>query len=583
MRKEDDNAFRAVTVRERCLGKVFNTLFICLAAALAASLHIASADTKEAPVGLVLSAAGSKLLRADTLTPLAAQPGDLLFSGDGLRTEADSASFLFRPSKVSQNLSPSGEVRLDLKEPKVKAGKICEQPARACTLPQTLRVAGASQQDYGGTMTRGINKSDVPPIPHDKLPADVLAELAPLDVALAANSKDQAALVAEAAVFESHKLVPNALEVYYKLREQWPDAIWVKGKIFELEEALALQAAATTAAGPGGKTYALLVGISKYAKPELNLQFAHADATTFASLLESPRGGGLPPENILLLTDQAATTAAVRNGFQDFLKRRATKNDTVIILIAGHGIADGKNAFIITYDSDPQDLKSTGLPMADLRSLFQEQVARLGRVLLFVDVCKSGIIGTIKSTAVNAEVANFQNVEGGDLLAMMSARPKEFSFEGPEFGGGHGAFSYYLLKGLAGAADENSDGVVDGEELTAYVSNSVPKVTNGHQHPTNISPGSVNFKLSDLTKPGINLARKSIDSRTGQPRLVASTAAEAAFVEEQASEDVDRFTAAVNGGRILPDQPDNPFAALQQLKTELDSAQYTQPPNTLPI
>ena len=47
-------------------------------------------DTKEEPVGLVLSAAGSKLLRADTETPLAARPGDLLFAGDGLRTEARS-------------------------------------------------------------------------------------------------------------------------------------------------------------------------------------------------------------------------------------------------------------------------------------------------------------------------------------------------------------------------------------------------------------------------------------------------------------------------------------------------------------
>src|SRR5260370_14889238 len=289
MVSENANASRAATIRERRSGRFFNTLFVCLAVALAASLHIASADTKEAPVGLVLSAAGSKLLRADTLTPLAAQPGDLLFSGDGLRTEADSASFLFCPSKVIQTLSASGEVRLDSKQPKVKAGKISEQPARACTLPQTLRVAAASQQHYGVTMTRGINKSDVPPIPHDKLPADVLVELAPLDVALAANPKDQGALVAEAAVFENHKLVPNALEVYYTLRDQWPDAVWVKGKIFELEEALALHAAATTAAGPGGKTYALLVGISKYAKPELNLQFPHAASNTFARLPESPR------------------------------------------------------------------------------------------------------------------------------------------------------------------------------------------------------------------------------------------------------------------------------------------------------
>jgi len=556
-------------------------LRFCITIALAVSLHIANADTKEAPVGLVLSAAGSKLLRADTLTPLSARPGDLLFAGDGLRTETDSASFLFCPSKAINTLSPSGEVRLDAKQSKVKSGKISEQPARACTLPQTLRVAAASQQHYGVTMTRGA-KSDVAPISHDKLPADVLAELGTLDAALAANPKDEAALIAEAAIFENHKLVPNSLEMYYKLREQWPDAVWIKGKIFELEEALAAQIAAATAAGPGGTTYAVLVGISKYAKPELDLQYPHADATTFASLLESPRGGGVPRENILLLTDKEATTAAVRNGFQDFLKRRATKNDTVIILIAGHGIADGKDAFIVTYDSDPQDLKSTGLPMAELQALFQEQVAQVGRVLLFVDVCKADTIGTIKSNSVNAGVENFKNVDG-ELLAMMAARRKELSFEGPEFGGGHGAFSWYLLMGLGGAADENGDGIVDGEELASYVEVNVPKVTNGRQHPTNISPGSVNFKLSDLKKPGINIARKIMDSRTGQPRLVASTAAASAFLEEQAAEDVDRFTAAIGSGRILPDQPDNAFAYLQKLKPELDAEQYKQRENQLRI
>src|SRR5580658_361047 len=87
------------------------------------------ADTKEEPVGLVLSATGSKLLRADTETPLAARPGDLLFAGDGLRTETGPASFLFCPAKAIETLSPSGEVRLDAKAPKVRSGKITEQPA----------------------------------------------------------------------------------------------------------------------------------------------------------------------------------------------------------------------------------------------------------------------------------------------------------------------------------------------------------------------------------------------------------------------------------------------------------------------
>src|SRR5262249_23757142 len=82
------------------------------------------------PVGLVISAGGSKLLRADAETPLAARPGDLLFSGDGLRTESSAASFLFCPAKAIDTLSPSGEVPLYAKQPKGQTGKISGSPTR---------------------------------------------------------------------------------------------------------------------------------------------------------------------------------------------------------------------------------------------------------------------------------------------------------------------------------------------------------------------------------------------------------------------------------------------------------------------
>src|SRR5580704_10848582 len=549
---------------------------------------LAWADTKEEPVGLVLSAGGSKLLRADTETPLGARPGDLLFVGDGLRTETSPASFLFCPAKAIHTLGPAGEVRLDAKQPKVKAGKISEQPARACTLPQTLRVATASQQHYGVSMTRGINKPEVPPTPRDKLSPDVQAELAPHDSALAANPKDPAALIGEATIFENHKLTANALEMYYKLRELWPDAVWIKSKIFELEEGLASQAAAATAAaGTGGKTYALLVGISKYQKPELSLQFADADANVFGQLLQSPRGGGLMPDNVLLLTDEKATTAAVRNGFQDFLKRRAGKNDTVIILIAGHGTVEvpgSKNAFILTYDSDPQDLKSTALPMTELQSLFEEQLAKVGRVLLFVDVCKAGTIGTIHNTSVSANVQQLGDVEG-DLFGLLASRPKEVSLEGPQFGGGHGVFSYYVIKGIEGAADQNQDGNVDANELIKYVTEQVQTATNDKQHPREFGTYDNAMRLSDLKKPGIEIAHWPVifDPRSGEPRYLASAGAPPTLEDGQITGDLDRFASALGAGRILPTDTDNAFRALQALQGQLTPEQYQIRKNELQV
>src|ERR1700733_15017387 len=477
-------------------------LMLCTAGGLA--------DTPEQPVGLVLSATGSKLLRADTETPLDARPGDLLFAGDGLKTEAGPASFLFCPGKALETLTPAGEVRLDTKAPKVKSGKISETPARACTLPQTLRVAAASQQHYGVSMTRGGPNIDVHPTPRDKLPPDVQTEIAPFDAALKANPKDEAALVTEATIFENHKLDADALDGYYKLRAQWPEAVWVKSKIFDLEQSVASQASpATAAAQTGGQTYALLVGVSKYAKPDLSLQFANADANVFSKLLQSPLGGSVPSENIFLLTDEKATTAAVRNGFQDFLKRRAGKKDTVVILIAGHGTVEtpgSKNAFILTYDSDPQDLNSTALGMDELQTLFEEQLSKVGRVLLFVDVCKAGTVGTIHNTTVNSNVQQLGDIQG-DLFGLLASRPREVSREGPEFGGGHGVFSYYVIKGLEGAADANKDGVVDADELIKYVSEQVPMATANKQHPREFGTYDNMMRLSDTKKPGINVAR----------------------------------------------------------------------------
>jgi protein O-mannosyl-transferase len=547
------------------------------------------ADTKEEPVGLVLSATGSKLLRADTETPLAARPGDLLFAGDGLRTEGGPASFLFCPGKSLDTLTSAGEVRLDAKAPKVRSGKITEQPARACTLPQTLRVAAASQQHYGVSMTRGLNKPEVPPTPHDKLAADVQAELAPYETVLAGNPKDQAALVTEATIFENHKLTANALDAYYKLREQWPDAVWVKSKIFELEQALGDQvSAATAAAQTSGQTYALLVGISKYAKPELSLQFADADASVFSKLLESPLGGGVPSGNVMLLTDEKATTAAVRNGFQDFLKRRAGKNDTVIILIAGHGTVEtpgSKDAFILTYDSDPQDLKSTALGMDDLQALFEEQLSKVGRVLLFVDVCKAGTIGTIHNTTVASNVQQLGDIQG-DLFGLLASRPREVSLEGPEFGGGHGVFSYFVMKGLEGAADANKDGVVDADELIKYVSDQVPMATGNKQHPREFGTYDNMMRLSDTRKTGIDVARWQVilDSRDGGPLYLAGAPQgqiPAASAELRAADD--RFASAINAGRILPGDPNNAFMALRDLQRVTSPEQYQERQNQLRV
>ena len=305
----------------------------------------------------------------------------------------------------------------------------------------------------------------------------------------------------------------------------------------------------------------------------------------FSKLLESPLGGSVPSGNVLLPTDEKATTAAMRNGFQDFLKRRASKNDTVIILIAGHGTVDSKDAFILTYDSDPQDLKSTALGMDELQSLFEEQVSKVGRVLLFVDVCKAGTIGTIHNTTVASNVQQLGDVQG-DLFGLLASRPREVSLEGPEFGGGHGVFSYYVIKGLEGAADANHDGVVDADELIKYVSDQVPMATANKQHPREFGTYDNMMRLSDTKKPGIDVAhwRVILDSRTGGPLYFAGSPQGQIPASSQQFQDADGcFTAALSAGRILPADPNNAFTALSDLKGAATPEQYEERRNQLRV
>ncbi len=549
-------------------------------------LPLSAEPSKEQPVGLIVSASNAKLLRANTETPLAARAGDILFAGDALRTDASPATFLFCPAKSSESLAPNGEAIFESAKLRIKSGKIAEtKPVASCFLPQLVRVAVASQQHYGVSMTRGLAKPDAKPLDRNQLPPDVQAELAPVERDISADPLNPSNWIDEATVFEKHNLEANALVAYHKAAEQWKDAVWIRGRIFALEESLAAQAALAAAAiDPDAQTFALLIGISKYQKlpQELWLQYADADAKTFSQHLESGRGGGIPPENLLLLTNEQATTAAVRNAFQTFLRNRAGKKDTVFIMVAGHGTVDSKGSYILTYDSDPQDLSTTAIPMQEIQDLVQQELSKVGRVVLLADVCRASAIGATRPSTVNAAVERLGEATG-EILGLMASRPKEVSYEGPQFGGGHGAFTYSVLKGLQGAADANHDQSVNVTEIIDYVRTAVAAETDNKQHPRDFGNMDNSTPLSDLKKPGITLARFPIlyDSRNGEPLLLAS--AQQPPLSSDAARDVSAFRDAIQAGRILPNQPDSAFTALGRLQGELSPEQYFFQENQLRI
>jgi hypothetical protein len=248
----------------------------------------------------------------------------------------------------------------------------------------------------------------------------------------------------------------------------------------------------TTSSKPIGKRWAVVIGISEYLHASSGitpLKFPHRDAIEFMNFLHSPQGGGFNPANTRLLINEQATTRKIRSALFTFLKQ-AKKDDLVLVYFAGHGAPEpGRpaNLYLITYDSDPEDLASTAFPMWDMETALKRYIAA-ERVVVIADACHSagvsgeaGLRSVGNSNLINTYLVNLEKTKPGRVI-ITASETNELSREGDEWDR-HGVFTYFLLKGLAGEADDDDNGVVTVSEAFHYVHNKVRRATNSQQHP----------------------------------------------------------------------------------------------------
>ncbi len=248
-----------------------------------------------------------------------------------------------------------------------------------------------------------------------------------------------------------------------------------------------------------GQLWAVIVGISSYKNvpPEGQLRFAHRDAEELAAFLRSPRGGSFPSNHIKLLLNQDATLSAIRTAIGTWLVRSAEPEDVVYIFFAGHGVVEGDNdGYLLAHDSDPQNLYATALQVAELdRIITQRLHARV--VVLMADACHAGQIGwASRGLPEKSPITNYLDEvgkSGAGVFRLLASRANERSFEDARWGGGHGAFTHFLLEGLKGKGDRDNDGFVRVGELLDYLSAVVPEETRALQHPR--FAGSVDPRL----------------------------------------------------------------------------------------
>jgi tetratricopeptide (TPR) repeat protein len=228
--------------------------------------------------------------------------------------------------------------------------------------------------------------------------------------------------------------------------------------------------------------YALIVGVSSYKNlaAKFQLQFTERDAESIYSVLISQSGGSFRAQNVHRLLGTEATLVNLQKELEEWLPSVAQEDDTVLIYFAGHGFIFGGEGYLGPYDLHPDNIPGTGYSMARLGKLIGGKIKAKNKVMI-TDACHSGAITPgADSQTVTSSLLNMNR----SLFSLTASRDREQSFESPEFGGGHGVFTYYVVKGLEGEADENRDGKVTADELAEYAHRNVRDATGGRQNPT---------------------------------------------------------------------------------------------------
>jgi tetratricopeptide (TPR) repeat protein len=228
-------------------------------------------------------------------------------------------------------------------------------------------------------------------------------------------------------------------------------------------------------------SYAVIVGISAYPKlpPKWQLHFPERDAQSIYTALISPEGGNFKVENVKVLTGAQATLAAIRQAIGVWLPSVAQGDDRVVIYFAGHGTIFGGKAYLAPSDFDLANPTGTGYPMDELSTTLGGKIHAKWKILL-TDACHSGAISPEDTESINHGLGDLTQ----SLFSLTASRDREVANESAELEGGHGVFTYYVVKGLEGEADTSHDGIVTADELAEYVHTQVRQATGGSQNPT---------------------------------------------------------------------------------------------------
>jgi len=208
---------------------------------------------------------------------------------------------------------------------------------------------------------------------------------------------------------------------------------------------------------------AVIIGIEEYSDAPKAV-YAERDAEAFRA---HARALGVPERNIAFLKGSKAGKGSFEKYIEQWLPRLAKPESRVYFYFSGHGAPDVKTgqAYLVPWDGDPNFLETTAYPTKRLYEKLSALPAE--KVLVAMDACFSGAGGrSLVASGARPLVGKVDTGSAGRVTALSASAANEIS--GSLDAQQHGAFTYFLLQGLNGAA-KDAAGHVTVKSLHSYL------------------------------------------------------------------------------------------------------------------